>query len=160
MESAYTSTKPSTTAHRNGDESVPVHWVSHQIKPTGSSTAAICSHAGLTCSILEPVEWGGVAVSAMVSQLTQWTYCAWVTEQLSTVIRSSYCQPQLYLSWGQKVKDTTCYLKIFQLLIFITKMFQGKILKLSAVSIQHSAKTRQPLSYKESQSFAKICLID
>lgn len=44
--------------------------------------------------------------------------------------------------------------------MFITKMFQGKILKLSAVSIQHSAKTRQPLSYKESQSFAKICLID
>lgn len=41
-----------------------------------------------------------------------------------------------------------------------TKQPTNPKLKLSALSTQHSAKNRQPLGYNESQSFAKICLID
>lgn len=100
-----------------------------------------------------------VAMPATVSQLTQWTYCVRVTEHLTPVMRSSYCQPQLCWSWGQKVKDCT-QLENLSASNIHNQNIPGKKMKPSAVSMQHSAESRWLLSYKESQSFPKVCLID
>lgn len=142
---------------RKREKSASSHWDTNHVTSIGSCTGATLSPwHHMQCP------WAsGAKMRPALSQPPKWTHWTQLTEHLSTVIiRSSYCQPQLYLSWGQKVKDTICCLKVFQLLKFITKELQRKKNWSCQLFPWNSAKNRQLLSYKESQGFAKICFID